>query len=127
MQTNSWKEEFFDSAEQKVAQNSSPLSLGSYQELIDLIVKDFSPYDAPNDAHCGTHGVYFSYTVPIKSIRQSQVTGLLDLTKGHSGHRSQMELTNPFFGSLKRLPKAPKVQKITPRTFRTFSAMKMVH
>ena len=47
---NSWKEEFFDTAEQKAAQNSSPLSLGTYKELIDLIVKDFSPYDAPKDA-----------------------------------------------------------------------------
>ena len=47
---NSWKEKFFNSAEQKVAQNSSPLSLGTYQELIDLIIKDFSPYDAPIDA-----------------------------------------------------------------------------
>ena len=46
---NSWKEEFFDSAEQKAAQKSSPLSLGTYQELIDLIVKDFSPYNALKD------------------------------------------------------------------------------
>ena len=38
--------------------------------------------------------LFFTYTVPIKSIRRSQVTGLLDLTKGHSGHRSQTELTN---------------------------------
>ena len=47
---NSWKEEFSDSAEQKAAQNNSPLSLGTYKELIDLIIKDFSPYDAPKDA-----------------------------------------------------------------------------
>ena len=47
---NSWKEEFFDSAEQKAAQKNSPLSLGTYQELTDLIVKDFSPYNAPKDA-----------------------------------------------------------------------------
>ena len=59
-----------------------------------------------------------SVTVPIKSIRRSQVTGLLDLTKGHSGHRSQMELTNSFFGPLKWLPKAPKVQKSPPARFR---------
>ena len=29
----------------KTTQNSSPLSLGTYKELIDLIVKDFSLYD----------------------------------------------------------------------------------
>ena len=52
-------------------------------------------------------------TVPIKSIRRSQVTGLLpNLTKGHRGHRSQMELTNLFFGPPKWLPKALKLQKI---------------
>jgi hypothetical protein len=47
---NSWKEEFFDTAEQKAAQNGSTLSLGTYKELIDRIIKDFSPYDAPKDA-----------------------------------------------------------------------------
>ena len=47
---NSWKEEYFDTAEQKAAQDGSRLSLGTYDELIDLIVKDFSPYDAPKDA-----------------------------------------------------------------------------
>src|SRR5882762_6726821 len=47
---NSWKEEFFDTAEQKAAQNNSTLSLGTYKALIDLIIKDFSPYDAPKDA-----------------------------------------------------------------------------
>ena len=36
-------------------------------------------------------------TAAIKSICWSQVTGLLDLMKGHSDHKSQMELTNPFF------------------------------
>ena len=48
--TNSWKEEFFDTAEQKAAQDNASLSLGTYDELITLIVKDFSPYDAPKDA-----------------------------------------------------------------------------
>ena len=57
----------------------------------------------------GTHA-----TVVIKSNNWSQVTGLLDLMKGHSGHRSHMELTNSFLGSLKWLPKAPKVQKSPP-------------
>ena len=57
MDTNSWTEEFFDTAEQKAAQNSSFLSSGTYKELIDLIVKDFSPYDAPKDT-----------TVPFRSI-----------------------------------------------------------
>ena len=28
------------------------------------------------------------YTVPIKSIRWSQVTGLLNLTKSHRGHQN---------------------------------------
>ena len=47
---NSWKEEFFDTAEQKAAQDNSQLSLGTYDDFIKLIVKDFSPYDAPKDA-----------------------------------------------------------------------------
>ena len=47
---NSWKEEFFDTAEQKAAQDNSTISLGTYNDLINLIVKDFSPYDAPKDA-----------------------------------------------------------------------------
>ena len=47
---NSWKEEFFDSAEQKAAQKNSPLSLGTFKELINLIIKDFSQYNAPKDA-----------------------------------------------------------------------------
>ena len=51
-------------------------------------------------------------TVPIKSIRRSQVTGLPNLTKGHRGHRSQTELTNLFFGPPKWLPKALELQKI---------------
>ena len=38
---NSWKEEFYDAAEQKAAQDGS-----TYKELMDLIIKDFSPYDA---------------------------------------------------------------------------------
>ena len=46
----SWKEEFFNTAKQKVAQNRTTLSLGTYPELIALIEKDFSPYDAPKDA-----------------------------------------------------------------------------
>ena len=47
---NSWKEEFYDTAEQKAAQDGSTISLGTYKELMDLIIKDFSPYDAPKDA-----------------------------------------------------------------------------
>lgn len=47
---NSWKEEFFDTAEQKAAQDQSALKLGTYDELINQIIKDFSPYDAPKDA-----------------------------------------------------------------------------
>ena len=37
----SWKEEFFDTAEQKAAQHSTTLTLGTYPELIALIEKDF--------------------------------------------------------------------------------------
>ena len=44
---NSWKEEFYNTAEQKAAQDGSTISLGTYKELMDLIIKDFSPYDAP--------------------------------------------------------------------------------
>ena len=47
---NSWKEEFFDSAEQKAAQNGTTFTLGKYDDLIKAIEKDFSPYDAPKDA-----------------------------------------------------------------------------
>ena len=47
---NSWKEEFYDTAEQKAAQDGSTISLGTYKELMDLIIKDFSPYNAPKDA-----------------------------------------------------------------------------
>ena len=34
----------------KKLKTPTPLSLGTYKELIDLIIKDFSPYDAPKDA-----------------------------------------------------------------------------
>ena len=34
----------------------------------------------------GTGKIVMVGTVPIKSIRRSQVTGLLNLTKSHSGH-----------------------------------------
>jgi len=47
---NSWKEEYFDTAEQEAAQKKSALNLGTYNTLIDQIVKDFSPYNAPKDA-----------------------------------------------------------------------------
>jgi hypothetical protein len=47
---NSWKEEFFDSAEQKAAQTGTAFTLGKYDDLITGIEKDFSPYDAPKDA-----------------------------------------------------------------------------
>jgi Retrotransposon gag protein/Zinc knuckle len=47
---NSWKEEFVETAEQKAAQDNTALNLGSYDDLIKRITKDFSPYDAPKDA-----------------------------------------------------------------------------
>ena len=47
---NSWKEEFFDTAEQTAAQTKATIDLGTYTKLIDDITKDFSPYDAPKDA-----------------------------------------------------------------------------
>ena len=47
---NSWKEEFFDTAEQTAAQNNATIDLGTYTKLITDITKDFSPYDAPKDA-----------------------------------------------------------------------------
>jgi hypothetical protein len=47
---NSWKEEFFESAEQKSAQLGVDLTLGKYEDFIKEIEKDFSPYDAPKDA-----------------------------------------------------------------------------
>jgi hypothetical protein len=48
---NSWKEEFFDTAEQIAAQTpGAKINLGTYNDLIKKIVEDFSPYDAPKDA-----------------------------------------------------------------------------
>ena len=47
---NSWKEEFYDTTEQKAAQDGSTISFGTYKDLMDLIIKDFSPYNAPKDA-----------------------------------------------------------------------------
>ena len=47
---NSWKEEFFDTAEQTAAQTKATIDLGTYTKLIDDITKDFSPYDALKDA-----------------------------------------------------------------------------
>ena len=47
---NSWKEEFFDLAEQISAQAGTTLTLGTYKNFIREIEKDFSPYDAPKDA-----------------------------------------------------------------------------
>ena len=47
---NSWKEEFFETAEQMVSQNGGQLDLGTYNNLIVKITADFSPYDAPKDA-----------------------------------------------------------------------------
>ena len=48
---SSWKEEFFDTAEQKVAQvDGGILDLGTYDKLIKHITDDFSSYDAPKDA-----------------------------------------------------------------------------
>ena len=47
---NPWKEEFYDTAEQKAAQDGSSISLRTYKDLMDLIIKDFSPYNAPKHA-----------------------------------------------------------------------------
>ena len=67
---------------------------------------------------------FFFCTVAIKSIRQSWVTGLPNLRKGHRCHRSQSQVTNPFFGPQKWLPKAPRLQKVAPGIF---LAIKMAH
>ena len=47
---NSWKEEFFETAEQTASQNGGTLDLRTYDNLITKIMADFSPYDAPKDA-----------------------------------------------------------------------------
>ena len=47
---NSWKEEFFDSAEQTAVQTGTTLTLGTYKNFTKEIEKDFSPYDVPKDA-----------------------------------------------------------------------------
>ena len=44
---NSWKEEFFETAEQTASQNGGTLDLGTYNNLITKITADFSPYDVP--------------------------------------------------------------------------------
>jgi hypothetical protein len=45
---NSWKEEFFDTAEPMAAQTlGAKIDLGTYDALIKKIVENFSPYDAP--------------------------------------------------------------------------------
>ena len=46
---NSWKEEFYNTAEQKAAKDGSAITSGTYKDLMDLIIKDFSPYNAPKD------------------------------------------------------------------------------
>jgi len=46
---NSWKEEFVETAEQTATQNKKDLDLGTYDDLIKRITKDFSPYDALKD------------------------------------------------------------------------------
>jgi hypothetical protein len=45
----SWKEEYFDTAEQASTAAGTALNLGTYKKLIDAITKDFSPYYAPKD------------------------------------------------------------------------------
>ena len=47
---NSWKEEFVETAEQNAAQTSKDLDLGTYDDLIKAITKDFSPYGTQKDA-----------------------------------------------------------------------------
>ena len=47
---NSWKEEFFNTAEQTASQNGGTLDLGTYHNLITKIMAGFSPYDTPKDA-----------------------------------------------------------------------------
>ena len=46
---NSWKEEFFETAEQTASQNGGTLDLGTYNDLITKITADFSPYNTPKD------------------------------------------------------------------------------
>ena len=46
---SSWKEEFFETAEQTASQNGGTLDLGTYKDLITKITADFFPYDAPKD------------------------------------------------------------------------------
>ena len=42
---SSWKEEFYNTAEQKAAQDGLSISLGTYKDLMVLIIKDFSPHN----------------------------------------------------------------------------------
>ena len=47
---NSWKREFYNTAEQKAAQDGSTISLRTYKDFMNLIIKGFSLYNAPKDA-----------------------------------------------------------------------------
>ena len=46
---SSWKEEFFETAEQTASQNGGTHNLGTYINLITKIMADFCPYDTPKD------------------------------------------------------------------------------
>ena len=47
--TNTWKEQYFEAAEQSAAQNNTPLTFGTYNTFLAKLTEDFSPYDAPKD------------------------------------------------------------------------------
>ena len=47
---STWKEEYFEAAEQAAAQTNSPNPiLGTYEEFIKKLTNNFSPYDTPKD------------------------------------------------------------------------------
>ena len=47
---NSWKEEYFETAEQAAVQNNSTITFRDYETFLKNLTEDFSPYDMPKDA-----------------------------------------------------------------------------
>ena len=55
---NSWKEEFYNTAKQKAAQDGLTISLGTYKELMDLIInREWHGYGKPQGKLTGFAGV----------------------------------------------------------------------
>ena len=65
---NSWKEEFFETAEQTVSQNGGQLDLGTYNNLIVKITTDFSPYVRQKMQYTRWKRWGWETTIPLKNM-----------------------------------------------------------